>query len=244
MLRISGRILRKVLSNLVENTKEGVSLRALDTLARELFRGTDAKPAFLGYRPAGSPNSYPAAICTSLNSTVVHGLPLKRVLKKGDVLKIDVGVNYKGFYTDAAITIGIGAISPRAQKLIKATSNALLNGISEAKPGNYIGDISYAIEKTARDSGFSVIHDLTGHGVGFYLHEEPNIPNFGRRGEGMRLEPGMVLAIEPMFGAGSGRIIQKADGSFAAQDGGLTAHFEHTVLITKKGNEILTSDAL
>jgi len=239
-LRVSGKILAHVLKILTEEAKEGIVLTSLDYHARTLIQEAGAKPAFLGYKPEGAKNPYPAAICASVNEKIVHGIPNDYVLKNGDLLKIDLGVNYKGYFTDAAITVGIGRISAEAQKIIEVTKQALNQALEFCKPGNYLGDIGWIIEQTVKKAGFSIAKGLTGHGVGFELHEEPTIYNYGKRGEGLELKPGMVLAIEPMVTSGQGDIFRLADGSYAARDGSLTAHFEHTVVITHDGVEILT----
>ncbi|MDO8557373.1 MAG: type I methionyl aminopeptidase [Candidatus Jorgensenbacteria bacterium] len=239
-LRVSGKILASVLRALKDLAKEGVALIDLEMKARELIRAAGAKPAFLGYMPDGSDKPFPAAICASLNETVVHGIPTKRILKSGDVFKIDLGVNYRGYFTDAAVTVGIGKITGEARELIRATEEALRNAIKACRAGNHIGDIGFEIEKETKRRGFKVIRGLTGHGVGFAVHEDPTVYNYGRKGEGLVLKPGLVLALEPMLSAGSSDVIQNDDESFATQDGSLTAHFEHTVLITYGEPEILT----
>lgn len=240
ILRQSGIILAAVLHRLEKEAQEGVSLLDLDDLARELLKKSGAKPAFLNYKPEGAEKSFPAAICASLNDQVVHGIPDSRVLEKGDILKIDFGVNYKGYFTDAAITVGIGKISGQNEKLIAVTEKSLEEAISVCRPGNHLGDIGYAVEKTADKSSFAVIKSLTGHGVGFELHEDPTIHNYGRRGEGLKIETGMVFAIEPMLSIGSGRIIERNDDSYATEDGSISAHFEHTIAVTENGSEVLT----
>ncbi len=239
-LKKSGKILANILNILKKETREGVSLSFLDKLAYDLIIKADSKPAFLGYKSEGSKKSYPASICTSLNSQIVHGLPSGYVLKNGDVLKIDLGVNYKGYFTDAAITVGIGEISKNAKKLIATTEKALNSGIKECKPGNSLGDIGFAIEKLTHERGFFVIKGLTGHGTGFELHEDPTVYNYGKKKEGLKLVPGLVLAIEPMLSSGSSDIVQLKDDSFATKDGSLSAHFEHSVLVTHNSPIILT----
>ena len=239
-LRQSGLILASVLETLKEAAKEGVKLSHLDKLARELIKKAGSKPAFLGYKPEGGAVPYPAAICTSINEQIVHGLPREYILKQGDVLKIDFGVSYQGYITDAAITVGIGDITKKAEKLISTTKEALKKAIEKCRSGNYIGDIGWVIEKTVKSAGFHIIRNLTGHGVGFELHEDPTVYNYGNQGEGIKLVPGLVLAIEPMVGAGSPDILQQSDDSYVTKDGGLSAHFEHTVAITENGPEVLT----
>lgn len=240
MIAKSGRILAEVLEKISQEARAGVSLDFLDNLARCLLKEAGAKPAFLGYRPSSGCRPFPAALCLSLDEQVVHGLPSSHQLRQGDLLKIDLGVDYKGYISDAAITLGIGKISPAAQKLIEAVKKALEAAIGEARPGKHLGDLGFAVETTIRKAGFAVIKGLTGHGVGFKLHEDPTIFNYGQRGEGLAFKPGMVLAIEPMACLGEGKITQRADDSFATADGSLAAHFEHTVAITENGPRILT----
>lgn len=239
-LRASGRILAIVLNNLREEAHEGVRLLYLDELARELLKSAGAKPAFLGYKGESSRKPYPAAICTSLNDQIVHGLPTNYVLKEGDVLKIDLGADYQGYITDAAVTLAIGKIGAVAEKLISATQTALHEAIKVCKLGNHTGDIGWVIEQTVKNYGFSVVKNLTGHGVGFALHEEPTVYNYGERNTGVLLQAGMVLAVEPMVSAGLGETVDNPDGSFSTKDKSLSAHFEKTVAITESGPEILT----
>lgn len=248
-IAVSGKILSVILKTVAENAVIGARLKELDELARRLVSqtkerlGANVQPAFLGYRSEGSSKSYQAAICASVNDVVVHGYPSDYRLKSGDILKLDFGINYNGYYSDAAITVGIGEISPQARKLIEITKAALGKAIKIIKPGRHLGDIGWAISEYVKSAGkgkFKVVEGLTGHGVGLKLHEEPTVYNYGLKGKGEKLEKGMVLAIEPMVSAGSEKIIQKADDSYATADGSLSAHFEHTVAITEKGSMILT----
>ncbi len=239
-ISVAGKILAEISQILKKETKVGTILKDLDRLAFRLIKKAGAEPAFLGYRPNGAHKPYQATICASVNDVIVHGLPSDYRLKSGDVLKIDFGVKYQGFHSDAAFTVGIGKVAPEAEKLIKATRIALEEAIKIAKPGNFLGDIGWQIEKTAKKFGFKVIKELTGHGIGRDLHEDPVIYNFGKRGKGIELKQGMVLAIEPMFSVGSDKIIQKSDESWATTDGSLSAHFEHTVVITEKDPVALT----
>ncbi|MFA6407496.1 MAG: type I methionyl aminopeptidase [Candidatus Paceibacterota bacterium] len=241
LLRISGRILAATLRALSKEVKAGVILSNLDKKAKELILKEGATPTFLGYTPEGATKAYAASICASVNETIVHGLPGKYILKEGDIISIDLGVTYKGYVTDGAVTVGVGNISEEARALLRVTHEALQNGIEECIPGKHLGDIGYAIEKTAQIGKFRVIQGLTGHGVGFALHEDPSVFNYGKRGEGMKLVPGLVIAIEPMFSVKSPYIQQKKDDSFATKDGSLSAHFEHTVVITEEGFEVLTA---
>ncbi len=235
-----GKILAQVRDRLAREAKEGVILKELDNLAEKLIRSAGAIPAFLGYRPGGAEKSYPSSICASVNEVVVHGLPTKYKLKSGDILKIDLGVLYKSFYTDTAVTVGIGQISVQAEKLISVTKKALELAIENCQPGKTLGDIGFVINKYARSQGFKVIKGLTGHGIGKQLHEDPIVYNEGREKMGPKLVPGMVLAIEPMLSAGNPEVVQLEDESYATRDGSLSAQFEHTVAITENGPYILT----
>jgi methionyl aminopeptidase len=239
-IALSGKILAEVLAALKKEAREGISLRNLDALAHKLIKEKGGEPAFLGYKPDPESRPFGASICASVNNVVVHGFPSDCVLKDGDVLKIDAGVKYKGFFSDSAITVAIGKISKEAKSLILATEEALGKAIKEAKPGKTLGDIGFAIQGVAQKNKLGVIRELTGHGIGFDLHEDPTILNFGKKNGGMKLEEGMVLAIEPMFSLGSSGVIQLSDESWATDDGSLSAHFEHTVAVTAKGPKILT----
>lgn len=240
IIKKGGEILAKVFKGIERRIKIGISLRELDELAHNLTRKLGAEPAFFGYRPDGARYPYPFAICTSLNNIIVHGQPTSYKLKSGDVLKIDFGIKYKGFYSDSAFTIIIGKTDALKTNLIKATKKALEEAIKYAKPGNTLGDIGWAIEKTAKKYGVKVIKGLTGHGIGQSLHEDPTIYNYGKKGTGLILKPGMILAIEPMFAIGTNQIVQNSDESWATKDRSLSAHFEHTIAITEKNSEVLT----
>ncbi len=241
LLKESGAILSSILKEIQKRAKVGTRLEELNDIAITMTKEAGARPTFLGYQPEGARRPFPAAICASLNGTVVHGIPNKYSLKSGDIISIDMGVTYKGMVTDSAITIPIGRVSPQAKRLIQGTQKALLEGLKMAKKGNTIGDIGWAIARRAKKEKLYVLHGLTGHGVGYELHEDPVIYNFGDRGDGPKIKEGMVLAIEPMFSTSSEEIIQKSDESYEAAGKGLTAHFEHTIAITKKGNIILTA---
>ncbi len=236
----AGQKLAKVLKILAAQTKAGVKLMELENLSRQLIKNEDASPAFLNYRPEGAKKAYPFSLCASINSVIVHGQPSNYEIKEGDLVKLDLGLLYKGFYSDAALTVAVGKVSPLAMKLIETTRKALSEAISIAKPGRTLGDIGWAVEKTAKESGFSVADGLTGHGIGRKLHEEPSVYNFGSPRSGLKLAAGMVLAIEPMLIVGSSRIKELKDESYASADGSLSAHFEHTVAITKNSPIILT----
>jgi len=236
----AGRILAKVLKAVVKEAKIGTQLSQLNKLAYQLTKKEGAEPAFLGYKPNGASKPFGASICASVNEVVVHGFPSDYKLQSGDVLKIDFGVEYKKFFADAAVTLGIGAISQEAKRLIKITRLALKKAVNQAKPGNHLEDLGWIIQKTSQSNGLKVIKSLTGHGVGLKLHEEPTIYNFGEKGKGVELKPGMVLAIEPMLAVATEKIIQRPDESWATADGSLSAHFEHTIVITERGAKVLT----
>jgi methionyl aminopeptidase len=236
-----GQRLAEVLRRLADETRPGVTTKQLDRLAYQLIHRAKAKPAFLHYRPTGASHAYPYTLCTSLNDVVVHGQPSGRVIAEGDLVKLDLGLRYKGFYADAALTVGVGKLDRRARKILAATEEALRAAIEAAKPGRTTGDIGAAIEKVVRKNKFAVAQGLTGHGIGRSLHEDPTVFNFGRPGKGEELLPGMVIAIEPMVVAGDGALKQLLDESWGTADGSLAAHFEHTVAITKDGPRILTA---
>ncbi len=239
-IEVAGKILAKILKILSREAKVGIKLSDLNRLAYRLTKREKAQPAFLGYKPDAASKPFGASICASVNDVVVHGFPSDYKLKSGDVLKIDFGVEYQGFFADAAVTVAIGDISGEARHLIKTTKLALDKAIKIIKAGNTLADIGWIIQRTAEKEKLRVIRDLTGHGVGLQLHEEPTIYNFGVKGRGVALKPGMVLAIEPMLSLGTDKITQKPDESWATTDGSLSAHFEHTIAITEKGPKILT----
>lgn len=239
-LKEGGRILAEVLTQLEKRVEPGITPAELDRLARRLLRERGAQAAFKGYRPQQGLKPFPGAICVSVNWTVVHGIPKERPLASGDVVSLDLGVRYKGFFTDAAITVGVGALAPGAKRLLKVTEEALYLGIKQARPGNTTGDIGYVIQRWVERNGFSVIKELVGHGVGYAVHEPPYVPNFGAPKSGVTLVPGMVIAIEPMVSAGTGEVVMSPDGTFVTKDRALAAHFEHTVAIMPRGPVILT----
>lgn len=243
MLRVSGKKLHDILDLLELEIKPGVSTLDLENLTRELIKKEDCVPAFLGYKPYGARRPYPAALCVSINEEVVHGIPNEnpKILNSGDIVTIDCGLSYQGFFTDSARTLGVGKIDARASRLIEATKKALAEGIKSAKPGARTGDIGFAVAKVAIREGFSLAENLGGHGVGFSPHEDPFIPNFDDKGKGDLLKEGMVIAIEPMLNEGSSKVRILSDGyTFVTVDKKRSAHVEHTVVITKKGSEILT----
>jgi len=229
-------IVADVLERIRELIRPGTSTLTLDDAAERWIRDAGGLPAFKGYR------GYPKTLCTSVNSEVIHGIPSKEVvLKSGDIVSIDVGAIVEGFYGDAAITVPVGTVSKEAERLIRATEESLLRGIEQAKAGKRLYDISHAVQNHIEAHGYSIVRDYVGHGIGRSLHEDPQIPNFGSPGQGPRLKPGMVLAIEPMVNAGGSATAVKQDGWTAiTADGSLSAHFEHTIAITADGPQVLT----
>jgi methionyl aminopeptidase len=244
ILREGGRRHAKILRQLAAMVKPGIHSGELETRARELIAEGGDKAAFLDYTPYGASRPYPAALCVSVNDEVVHGIPNEtdKILKEGDIVTLDLGLVHKGLITDAAITVPVGKISPELEKLLEMTKKAMMAGIKAAKGGRKIGDIGNAIERVAAPFRYGVVEELAGHGVGYDVHEDPYVPNFGRAGHGEILKPGLVIAIEPMFNLGTKRVKLDSDGyTFRTADGKPSAHFEHTVVITKSGAEILTA---
>ena len=234
-LKKSNHIVSLILEELRKSVKPGVTTLELDQLAEKLIRKHDCIPAFKGYR------NYPACLCISVNEQIVHGIPGNRKLQNGDIVSLDLGVKCDGFYGDAAITVPVGEVSPESQKLIDITKEALYLGIEKARAGNRLSDISHAIQTWVEKHGFSVVRDFVGHGIGKNLHEEPQIPNFGKPGFGPRLRKGMVLALEPMVNAGGHEIKILDDGWTAVTaDGSRSAHFEHSVAVTEDGPLVLS----
>jgi len=234
-MRRAGEIVARVLAELRSLARPGLATAALDARAREIIASEGGRPSFLGYR------GYPAAICTSVNDEVLHGLPGPRRLRDGDLLKIDVGVEWGGLHADAAISTIIGRGSLVAQRLVQAAEEAFWAAVAVARVGARLGDIGAAVEGVVRRYGFAVIEGYSGHGIGRSLHEEPSVPNWGERGRGILLRAGMTLAIEPMVCAGNGRTRVKRDGwTVVTADGSLAAHYEHTVWITDDGPVVLT----
>ncbi len=234
-IRNSNAIVAEVLARLSEMVKPGVTTLDLDKLSEELCRKKQAVPAFKGYR------GYPYSLCASVNEQVVHGFPNSRPLREGDILSLDFGVQYKGFYGDAAVTLPVGQISEKAAQLLKITEESLFLGIKQALKDNRLSDISHAVQRHVEAHGFSVVRQFVGHGIGQKLHEEPQVPNFGQPGRGVRLKEGLVLAIEPMVNAGDYEVEILDDGWTAVtKDGDLSAHFEHTIVVMENGPEILS----
>ncbi len=244
VLKEAGGILASILRALADALKPGMTTLDIDDMAMELVEKYSVEPVLLGYHPTFADNPYPAAICVSVNDCVQHGVPSEDVvLKIGDVVNLDMSIAHKGMIVDSGITVGVGEISAEAQRLLDVTKEALALGIKQAKPGNHIGDISHAIQTLVESRGFSVVEVLCGHGVGYAVHEEPTIPNFGKAGTGPLIEVGHVYAIEPIVNMGGADVIfdDEGDGySVFSKDGSRSAHFEHTVLITETGAEILT----
>lgn len=239
ILRRANVIVAEILQELREKVAPGVTTSELDVLAEELTYKKRARPAFKGYTMAG--RVYPRTLCTSINEEIVHGIPSDRTLKEGDIVGLDFGVIYEGFYGDAAITVGVGKVSDEAKRLMRTTEEALYKGIEQLREGKRLGDLSSAIQATVEKAGFSVVRAFVGHGIGKRLHEEPPVPNYGEPDRGLRLREGMVLAIEPMVNAGGYEVEIKEDGWTAVtKDRSLAAHFEHSVAITKNGPYILS----
>lgn len=228
-------ITAEVLNALSAEIKAGVTTADLDRAGEKMIRARKAEPVFIGYR------GYRYATCISVNHEVVHGVPGSKVLQEGDIVSVDIGVKKDGYCGDAAATFPVGKVARRVEKLLRVGKEALKAGIRQARAGNHLGDISRAIQRQAEKNGFSVVRDLYGHGIGRDMHEDPLIPNYGNPGEGPELKPGMVLAIEPMINAGGSKIRTLPDGwTVVTEDGSLSCHFEHTVLITEGDPEVLT----
>ena len=244
-LRKGGRILAKILRMLAEYAKPGVSTENINEYALELVEEFGVEPVLLGYHPEFAPIPYPAALCTSVNDTVQHGVPrADEILKEGDIINLDMSIGYEGMIVDSGITVPVGGTTDaESQRLMDVTKEALKRGIKEAKAGNHIGDISHAVQTYVEAQGFSIVEVLCGHGVGHAVHEPPQIPNFGKKGKGPVIRVGNVFAIEPIVNIGSKDVVFDDDGdaySVFTVDGSRSAHFEHTVAITEKGPEIMT----
>lgn len=236
VIKRNGIILGKAQAEVAKNIAPGVSTKSLDKIAEEFILDNGGKPSFKNY------NGFPATLCISVNEVVVHGIPANRELKDGDVVSIDCGVYKEGYHADSAYTYMVGEVKPEVVELLRITKQSLYEGIKQVKPGNRIGDISYAIQSLTEGHNYGVVRELVGHGVGKFLHEAPEVPNFGKRGNGPRLQAGMVIAIEPMITLGKRFVIQENDNwTIRTEDRKAAAHFEHTVLVSKTGYEILTT---
>jgi methionyl aminopeptidase len=238
-IREASKILSLTFEHINDIIREGMKTKDLDYTIEEFITKNKATPAFKGYR------GFPASSCISINEVVIHGIPGDRVIEEGDIVGVDVGVRYNGFYSDAAYTFGIGRLKGETEKLINVTKTALYNAIGKMTKNNRVGDISNTVQKTAEDAGFNVVRDFVGHGVGKNLHEDPPVPNFGNKGVGPRLKDGMTIAIEPMLNAGTYEVkIMEDNWTVVTADGKPSAHFEHTILISEEDPEILTNSSL
>jgi methionyl aminopeptidase len=241
-LRVSNEIVSDVLCRVAKAAVPGATTKELDDLAESLIRDSGAEPAFKGYPNADNP--FPACLCTSVNEEVVHGIPSERKLCEGDIVSLDVGVRLDGYYGDCAVTVPVGRVSEESAKLLETTREALEEGIRHARAGGFLRDISHAIQTFGESRGYSIVRKYTGHGIGRNLHEEPQVPNFGTPGWGPKLRDGMVLAIEPMLNVGGYDVKEKDDNwTVVTQDGSLSAHFEHIIVITNGDTEVLTRGA-
>ena len=237
LLKIAGNIVYQTHQYLKPFIKEGITTKELDKLAEDFIRSKDATPSFKGYE------GFPSTLCTSINSEVVHGFPSDRKLKNGDIISIDIGACFKGYHGDSAWTYIVGEVDDKTKQLLEDTEKSLFVGLEQVKPGNRIGDIGYAIEQYARKHNLGVVRELCGHGVGTSVHEDPEVPNYGIPNTGPKLKEGMVIAVEPMLTLGSPKVfLHDNDWTVDTQDGSLSAHFEHTVVVTKDGYQILTGE--
>jgi methionyl aminopeptidase len=238
-MRRPGEIVGGAHRKVREALKAGITTREVDDIVETFIRDEGGKPAFKGYR------GFPASICISVNEEVVHGIPGSRILEEGDIVGVDIGVQALGFYADAAQTVPVGNVSGDAERLLRVTREALYAGIEKARPGNRVGDVSHTVQSRVEENGFSVVRSLVGHGIGRSMHEDPQVPNFGKPGEGPELKSGMVLAIEPMVNAGAFDVeVLSDEWTVVTRDGSLSAHFEHSVAITDDGPVILTDGAI
>lgn len=236
IIRESAQILGKAHGEVARQVRPGIKTKDLDKIAEEFIADHGGKASFKGY------NGFPSTLCISVNENVVHGFPGDYELKDGDIISIDCGVFYKGYHSDSAYTYPVGEIAPETMSLLKATKESLYQGIEQAKYGNRMGDVSYAIQKYVEDRGYTVVRELVGHGLGESLHESPEVPNYGKRGRGPKLQHGLVIAIEPMVNLGTRNIVQERDGwTIRTKDRRPSAHYEHTVAIFKDRTEILTT---
>ena len=235
ILRKAGKILSSIVIQFQSSLTSGISTKDIDLKAEELVRQNKVTAAFKGY------HGFPGVACVSVNEVVVHGIPDSRIIKNGDIVSLDIGIIHEGYYSDTAVTVPVGNISPEIRRLLDVTQASLFRGIEQARPGNRLSDISFAVQSFVEMHGFSVVRDFVGHGIGRQLHEDPEIPNYGRAGQGPVLAEGMVFAIEPMVNMGGHRTKTLSDGwTVVTEDGKPSAHFEHTIVITAQGPEILT----
>ena len=237
IMKEGGKILAQIMDELSKQVKPGVSAEELDRAGEALVLDYKAEPAFKGY------DGFPSALCVSVNAeAIVHGVPTSYILQEGDIVSLDLGIKYRGFYSDMAVTLAVGEVDSETMRLLRTTKKALKIGIKKARAGNTVGDVGNTIQRFVEYQGFGVVRDLCGHGIGRNLHEEPQVPNYGKRHKGEELKEGMVICIEPMVTMGDWRLIKTGDGfGFTTKDGSLSAHFEHTVAITKNGGKILTT---
>jgi len=245
LLHEGGKRLARILRVIAESATPGVSTKELNDKAEALIREGGDTPSFLGYKPNGAGRPYPATLCVSVNDEIVHGVSNEnpQTLKEGDIVGLDLGLIHKKLFVDGAVTVPVGEVDADAKKLIQVTKEALAVGIQAARKGNTVGDIGHAIEEFVKPHGYGIVRELGGHGVGYKVHEEPHIVNFGEKGVGPKLKPGMVLALEPMLNEGTKKITLASDGhTFKTADGKRSAHFEHTIVITKGEAEILTKE--
>lgn len=254
ILREGGKLLADILQKVAIAAKPGVATKQVDDLAEDLIVKAGGRPSFKGYHVHGAPAPYPSSLCVSVNNEIVHGIPSERALKEGDVVGLDIGMQYKGYFTDTAMTVLVksdkfDSLSQRRvsvdylemERLITTTKSALDVGIAQVRAGVHVGDIGFAIQRHLEDAGLGVVRELVGHGVGVAVHEDPEIPNWGTKGEGYVLKEGEVIALEPMATAGNHKVKLLSDGwTWATKDGSVAAHFEHTLVVTKNGCEVLT----
>lgn len=239
-LKEGGRLLSKIIHDVAKKAKEGVATRELDWLAENSILKYGGEPAFKNYQPDFSLRPFPATLCVSVNNIIVHGIPGNYLLRNGDLVKLDLGMKYKDLFTDIAITVKVGKVSPLANRLVMTTKRALDLAIAAAQEGATLGDIGHTIDYYVRSQGFYTIKSLCGHGVGYAPHEEPDVLNYGEPHKGLKLKDGMVIAIEPMVAVDTSDVIELPDGSFATKTGCLAAHFEHTIAVTSRGPIVLT----
>jgi methionyl aminopeptidase len=230
-----GKLLSGIMRELEKQVRAGITTKDLDRAAEALILKLGGKPSFKGY------NKFPAALCVSINEEVVHGVPSERVILEGDIVSLDLGMKYKGYHSDMAITVPAGDISPEARRLIRVTKKAVKRGVNKIRPGNTFGDVGNTVQRFVESQGFGVVRDLCGHGIGREIHEDPQVLNYGKRGSGPEIKEGMVFCLEPMVTMGDWSVKRTADRfGFQTRDGSLSAHFEHTIAVTRKGCRILT----